>query len=263
VILDINGFFDATAGSSFYPDTPCRVADTRNPVGPFGGPAMSPGQTRDFAVPAGSCAIPANATAYAMNVTVVPAGPLGWLTAFPSGQSRPLVSTLNSPKGKVLANAAVVPAGSGGAISAYVTDQTNVLLDINGHFGAPGGSGELQFHPVTPCRVADTRNAVGAFGGPILGSGSTRSFAVPQSACGIPATAKAYSVNVTVVPSGPLGWLTAWPTGSAQPLVSTLNSYDGSIVANAAIIPAGTNGAISFFVTNDTHLVLDINGYFQ
>ena len=50
--------------------------------------------------------------------------------------------------------------------------------------------------------------------------------------------------------------------GSPQPLVSTLNSWDGSVVANAAIVPAGTNGAISIYVTNNTHLILDINGYF-
>ena len=57
-------------------------------------------------------------------------------------------------------------------------------------------------------------------------------------------------------------YLTAWPTGSAQPLVSTLNSFDGSVVANAAIVPAGTNGAVSIYVTNQTHVILDINGYF-
>jgi len=34
------------------------------------------------------------------------------------------------------------------------------------------------------------------------------------------------------------------------------------VVANAAIVPAGTDGAISVFVTNQTHVILDINGYF-
>ena len=51
--------------------------------------------------------------------------------------------------------------------------------------------------------------------------GSSRSFAIPQSACGIPDTALAYSLNVTVVPQGPLSYLTLWPTGQARPLVST------------------------------------------
>lgn len=45
------------------------------------------------------------------------------------------------------------------------------------------------------------------------------------SACGIPATASAYSLNITVVPrAGTLGYLTVWPTGQPQPVVSTLNS---------------------------------------
>jgi hypothetical protein len=33
-------------------------------------------------------------------------------------------------------------------------------------------------------------------------------------------------------------------------------------VANAAIVPAGTGGAVSVFVTNNTDVVIDINGYF-
>jgi hypothetical protein len=44
--------------------------------------------------------------------------------------------------------------------------------------------------------------------------------------------------------------------------VSTLNSYDGRVVANAAIVPAGTNGAISIYVTDPTDVLFDINGYF-
>ena len=59
----------------------------------------------------------------------------------------------------------------------------------------------LQFIPVTHCRVADTRNATGPFGGPEMSAEQSRSFTIPQSACGIPSTAAAYSLNVTVVPS--------------------------------------------------------------
>ena len=58
------------------------------------------------------------------------------------------------------------------------------------------------FVPVTPCRIADTRNPNGSFGGPSLASGGTRSFPIPSSSCGIPSSAAAYSLNVTVVPSG-------------------------------------------------------------
>jgi hypothetical protein len=73
--------------------------------------------------------------------------------------------------------------------------------------------------------------------------------------------AKAYSANFTVAPSGPLGYLTAWPTsGRPVPEVSILKSFDGSVVANAAVVPAGTNGAIDVFV-NTTEVIIDINGY--
>jgi hypothetical protein len=223
---------------------------------------MSGGQSREFAVPSSACGIPSTANAYSLNVTVVPAGYLGYLSTWPAGESQPNVSTLNSWTGKVAANAAIVPAGANAAISVYVSDPTDVILDIDGYFGPPGSAGALQFYPVTPCRIADTRSADGRFGGPEMGAATARSFPVPSSACGIPATAAAYSLNITVVPDGPLSYLTTWPTGSAQPWVSTLNSFDGTVVANAAIVPAGAGGAISVYVTNNTQVILDINGYF-
>ena len=65
-----------------------------------------------------------------------------------------------------------------------------------------------------------------------------------------------------MVPPGALGLLTLWGDG-AQPGVSTLNSPDGSIVPNAAIIPAGANGIVTAIATHGTHFVLDINGYFR
>ena len=85
---------------------------------------------------------------------------------------------------------------------------------------------------------------------------------MPQSACSIPATAQAYSLNMTVVPPAPLTYLTTWPTGQSQPYVSTLNALQGQIAANAAIVPAGTDGSIDVFTSNTTHVVIDINGYF-
>ncbi|MGB7758226.1 MAG: SBBP repeat-containing protein, partial [Bryobacteraceae bacterium] len=71
-------------------------------------------------------------------------------------------------------------------------------------------SGALSFVPITPCRVADTRNAAGPFGGPGITGGGSRSFAIPNGACGIPSTAQAYSLNAAMVPTGH-GWITLWP----------------------------------------------------
>ena len=244
------------------PVTPCRVADTRNATGPFGGPTMSGNSTRTFTIPQSACNIPATALAYSLNVTVVPPGPLTYLSIWPAGQAQPVVSTLNSFNGEVVANAAIVPAGTNGAIDVYVSNTTDVVIDINGYFVASGTAGALSFYPVTPCRVADTRNATGSLGGPFMSSGTTRAFPITSSSCGLPSTAQAYSFNVTVVPHQALNYLTIWPTGQSQPYVSTLNSPLGAIVANAAIVPAGSGGEISIFVTDNTDVIIDVNGYF-
>jgi hypothetical protein len=45
-------------------------------------------------------------------------------------------------------------------------------------------------------------------------------------------------------------------------VVSTLNSYGGTVVANAAVVPAGTAGAINIRVTDPTDVLIDIDGYF-
>ena len=264
LIIDINGYFAPPTGTAlaFYPVTPCRVADTRNSNGPFGGPSLAAGGTRSFTVPQSACGIPSTAQAYSLNMTAVPPGPLEYLTVWPAGQTQPNVSTLNALQGQIAANAAIVPAGTNGAVNVYVSNASNVILDINGYFAPPGGTGALYFYPVTPCRVADTRNANGTFGGPSLGAGGTRTFPIPASSCGLPSMAQAYSFNMTVVPPGSLLYLSTWPAGQTQPVVSTLNDLQGQVIANAAIVPAGTSGGISVYVSDSTNLVIDINGYF-
>jgi hypothetical protein len=249
-------------GLRFVPVTPCRIADTRNPVGPFGGPFINGGTSRGFAIPNSACNIPATAQAYSVNVTVVPRGPLGFLTMFPCGQTLPLASTLNATDGRVKAAAAIVPAGTNGGVCAFATNDTELILDINGYFVTDSSPSVLAFYPVAPCRLVDTRNTAGALGGPSLVGNVTRTFPILASPCQIPATAKAYSLNFTSVPKGSLGFLSTWPAGQTIPLVSTLNATTGAVTANAAIVPSGTNGDISVFVTNDSDVVIDINGYF-
>ncbi len=171
----------------FVPVTPCRVADTRNPNGAFGGPLVGSQTTRDYLVPNSACGIPATAAAYSLNVTVVPSKPLQWLTIWPSGQPQPTVSTLNSFDGRIKANAVIIPAGTNGGISAFATDDTDVIFDINGYFVPTTTPSALAFYPLAPCRVADTRSAVGPLGGLALAAGQTRDFPVLTSACQVPA----------------------------------------------------------------------------
>jgi len=127
----------------------------------------------------------------------------------------------------------------------------------------------LAFTGITPCRVADTRDGSFPtnFGPPsLVGGAGGRTFVIPSGPCpGIPVSAQAFSLNFTVVaPAGtpPGGYLSVWPTGGAQPIVSTLNFGSGSILANAAVVPAGTGGGINVFVNFSTNLIIDINGYY-
>ena len=86
--------------------------------------------------------------------------------------------------------------------------------------------------------------------------------------CGtIPSSAQAYSLNNTVVPhaGGYVDFVSLWPSGLAQPYVSTLNDQQGEVVANAAIVAAGSgSGGISVYNQGPSaaDVILDMNGYF-
>jgi hypothetical protein len=259
----LTGGASPTIGSAlrYVAVTPCRLVDTRNPAGPFGGPQIAGGASRNFTIPQNTvCNIPSNAAAYSLNVAVVPVGPLGYVTLWPAGQAQPVAATVSSIDGRVRSNAAIVPAGNGGAISVYASNSTDLVMDIDGYFTT--SSAALEFYPVTPCRVVDTRNPAGTFGGPFLSGNTSRAFPLPTGACNLPITAQAYSLNLAVVPQGPLGYLTAWPTGQAQPGTANLSSTTGTVTANAAIVPAGTSGSIEIYASNSTDVIVDVNGYF-
>ena len=244
VVLDINGYFagPSEATLAFYSLAPCRVVDTRWANGPLGGPFLHGGATgRDFPMLASKCSIPPNALAYSLNFAAVPHGPLGYLTTWPAGQDQPVVATLNALTGLTTANAAIVSAGDGGDIRVFVSNDSDVVIDINGYF-APATPGGLSLYGTVPCRAVDTRNSIGAFSGTI-------EMYLHGSPCQVSTSAQAFVLSATVVPQGPLGYLTLWPNGAPQPTVSTLNAVDGAVTSNMAIVPT-FNGWINAFASN-------------
>ena len=256
---------DAPVAMRFIPlTTPCRVVDTRGPDGTFGGPAMPGDTTRDFPIPSSACGVPATALAYSLNVAVVPAVPLGFLTVYPTGQARPYVSTLNSLDHRIKSNAAIVPAGTLGAISVYATNLTHVILDVSGYFVSASDPSAWTYYPTTPCRVADTRVPPAT----PLSAGETRTIPVVPSSCiipNLPGVPQTYSLNVTAVPPGPLGFATAWTYPLARPDTATLNAVTGTTTANAAFVTGNgiSSKPINVFASNATDLVIDANGYFM
>ena len=126
-------------------------------------------------------------------------------------------------------------------------------------------SGPLQFYALTPCRVVDTRNPNGTNGGPALSSAAPRDFQI-RGNCGVPVTAKAVSMNLTVTGASAGSWVTVWPSGQAQPFVSNIN-FDATTtaLANGVIIglSSNTNDLSAANANGTVHVILDITGYFQ
>jgi hypothetical protein len=121
------------------------------------------------------------------------------------------------------------------------------------------------FIAITPCRVADTRGNGfgGAYGPPSIGANTTRTFVIVGQ-CGIPVSAAAVSFNFTALDVAGAGDLRVFPAGSSVPLVSTLN-YNANTpnIANAAVVPLGTSGAITVQADATTiNLIIDVNGYY-
>ncbi|HEY3171179.1 MAG TPA: hypothetical protein VGK86_01245 [Thermoanaerobaculia bacterium] len=134
-------------------------------------------------------------------------------------------------------------------------------LSVTGTLGVPNNT---SFFTVTPCRILDTRDPAGPFGGPALNAGATRVFTIAGQ-CNIPPSAKSVSVNVTVTQPTAPGHLILFPGGTI-PSVSTINFGTGQTRANNAIVPLSASGTLSVAdgqSSGTTHFILDVNGYFQ
>lgn len=122
------------------------------------------------------------------------------------------------------------------------------------------------YYTITPCRVVDTRDLQGPYGGPILTSGVPRLFTI-EGQCGIPSTADSVSVNVTIVSPTSGGHLALYPGDQTPPQTSTINFGRGQSRANNAIVPMAADGTISVrpvvLGNGQVHLVIDVNGYFD
>ena len=271
----------AQTGSQFVPVNPCRITDTRVASGGPGPISANEANLFDIRTLASTrCGLDLTAaTAYSLNVTLVPenGNPVYFVTIWSDDTNiPPLASLMNSFDGRTKANATIVQAGeSDGGINMWVTNPTDVVLDISGYFAAPGAD-TLAFYPLPPCRIVDTRdeNMPEGFGPPAMTDNETRIFHLMENPClQAPGIVKpiAFSLNFTVVPTpsgSPLDYLTVWPSDLQQmPVVSTLNNNTATNVANAAIVrgslsSANQFGYISVYSTNSTELIVDINGYF-
>ena len=121
------------------------------------------------------------------------------------------------------------------------------------------------YYSLTPCRVFDTRNVDGPFGGPILSAGQLRSFTVVGS-CGVPPEAVSVTGNLTVTQAAADGKFRLW-AGDAIPTVTEALSFSlGKTRGNNLIVRLATDGSGTVKLENvsagTSHGILDVNGYF-
>jgi hypothetical protein len=120
-------------------------------------------------------------------------------------------------------------------------------------------------YTVSPCRVFDTRLVGAQTTGVPLTCGMTYDFTMVGGTCGVPSGARAISLNTAVVTPTAQGGLLLFASGLPVPLTSTLNYVKGLTVANNAVASLGAGGKLSVRCTGSgtTHVILDVNGYFQ
>jgi Cysteine-rich secretory protein family len=255
LLVDVNGALLPSAPDRYTAITPQRILDTRSGLG--GATRQSPGSTITLQVE-GRAGVPAHATAVALNVTAVNPAGTGYITVFPCG-AMPDVSNLNTSQAATRPNLVVVPLSAAGTVCLFTAEaQTDLLADVAGYYSP---SATQQFTALSPMRMLDTRSARtdlngGSGASPIPARQTVR--VVLAGTRGVPAGAKAVSINITVTGARGGGFLTAFPCGSV-PDVSNVN-FAASDTANAAQVTLDSTGAICLWSDMATHMLFDING---
>ena len=282
-VVDVTGYYAPAAPTGLYYHAlarPIRLLDTRagEPACDMPGAPLIGGQTRTEAArgTCGNLSIPASAKAIVGNATVVNAagGGAGFVTLYPTGVARPVVSNLNYVAGQVVPNAFTVGLGAGdGAFNIYTTQNINFVVDVTGYYSdQPGedgnGVGLLYFSMPAPLRLLDTRSGETACdtpGAPLAGGvDRTQPARVTCQGVTLPASALAIVGNATVVNNtgSGSGFVTLYPSGMARPTASNLNYVAGEVVPNQFVVGLGGDGAFRIYPTTEINFVVDIAGFF-
>jgi hypothetical protein len=265
LVADLEGYYTTDTGGSLFSAGPqTRLLDTRKGTGAPKG-QVGPAQHLSLQV-AGGPAVPDDATAVVMNVTVADATVGGFLTVYPDGASLPTTSNVNFSKNQTIPNEVIVPIGANGKVDFYNGfGSVDVIADVQGYFG-PGNI--FSYVPVTPTRLLDTRNDPnGKVGFDVPANGVLVPIGGPNQP--VPLFAEAVVLNITVINPSTSGYLTAYPQSNPprpMPGVSSLNFVAGETTSNMVTVPmneAGEGGGVQIFAnTGATDVVVDVEGYY-
>ncbi|MCC8247425.1 hypothetical protein [Saccharothrix luteola] len=263
LIADVAGYYvydnpgAAVTPGRYFAAGPTRVYDSRNTGGAF-----YAGESR--AVNFSSYGVPSGATAVSLNVTGVDATASTYVTAWPSGTSRPTASSLNVDPNTATPNGVTVALGSDRKINLYNNAGfLHLIVDITGYY-LPTENGGADFYPVTPGRAFDTRED----SGPIWPAESlTLLYLDDELAAG-----NSLLLNLTGTEPTENTYVTPFPAGESRPGTSALNLAPGQTAPNMATVRLGSawddisgvyRPAHSFYNNAGyTHLVIDVFGIF-
>ena len=259
VVIDVNGFFHGDAESAFTPETPDRLLDTRK----AGQQRLRAGEERVLQVAGAKNAAPADATGVSLNVTVEQPAGAGFLKVYPCGlPAGTEISTVNYAAGEIRPNSVVVPVDGSGRVCFQSLVATDVIVDYTGYFSDGGG---LDFQPVDPIRMFDSRSTTAAFNestnGSRVGAGKVVRLQIAGTR-GVPADATAVSLNLTAAEPLAASFLTAYPCGE-RPDTSTVNIFPSQgAAANGAMVKLSSKGELCVYTLNPTHIIVDVNGVY-
>jgi hypothetical protein len=261
VIIDINGYFsDNDNGSGFVPVPPARLLDTRGP----GIAKLKAGVEMPLQVTGVTGGAPVGADGAALNVTVTDPAGHGYLQVYPCGVSSTVkFSNINYLAHEVRPNAVVSPVDDQGRICLRSTRDTDVLVDFTGYFSPDGGFDLL---PLDPIRMFDSRSSFATLNestdGHRVRAGEPVRLKIAGQR-GIPATAKAVSINLTATDALHTTYVTVYPCG-ARPDTSNVNLLTSqSATGNGAMVQLSGSGELCIFSKSSVHVILDINGVWQ
>lgn len=233
--------------SAYVPLDPYRRVDTRTGLG-----TTRVGDNTLKVKVAGRDGVPANATAVSVTIVATGGTGAGYLTAYPSGISRPTASIINYEPGLTYNTGAIVPLGSDGAFMIYTKTPAQVVVDVTGAFVPKSASTSGRFMAVDPDRILDTRNSRA------MRAAERRTVDLPQY---VPADATAVAVTLTSTAPNVPGYFTAWPSGS-RPDTSTLNVPLRNSTRAATVVVPLTNRSFQVYASGGGHLIVDVIGYF-
>ncbi len=139
----------------------------------------------------------------------------------------------------------------GGA--AHAVEAVPLRADVT----ATGVEETSAYRPLRPCRLLDTRRPTND--GNRVAPRTVR--VQGRNRCGVPNNAVALAVTLAVTDVNEPGHLTAYPSKTRRPIVSTINWQRGDIRANGAIVPLGA-GSFDLYTSARADLVVDVTGAF-